>query len=33
MAVLLTIATIATDKLTRMAYTFAKPRNPMMARI
>lgn len=30
--VLFTIATIATDRLTRMAYTMAKPRNPMMPR-
>lgn len=31
-AVELTIATIATDKLTLMAYTLAKPRKPIMPR-
>lgn len=29
-AVELTIATIATERLTRIAYTFAKPRKPMI---
>lgn len=32
-AVSLIIATTATERLTRIAYTFAKPRNPIRPRI